>query len=69
MAIASHDVHDDHGHGAHGHDDHDDHGHGDGHHGAGGDSWVLVPLLVGLVIGIVVLAVLGLDSGAAPSVH
>lgn len=66
-----------HGHDAFGHeaDDHghDDHGHGhDDHHavahGAGGDAWVLPPLLVGLVIAIVLIAIFGLATGAAPSV-
>ncbi|NLV54350.1 MAG: hypothetical protein GXY13_01925 [Acidimicrobiales bacterium] len=49
--------HDDHGH--------DDHGHDDGH-GDEDPRWVLVPLLVGLVIGIVLIAVLGVQSDAAP---
>jgi len=46
------------------HDDHDeDH---DGHGAPAEDGWVLVPLAVAFVIGIVLLVVLGLDSGAAP---
>jgi hypothetical protein len=59
---------DDHGHDQHGHDQH---GHDDHHavaHGAGGDAWVLPPLLIGLVIGIVLIAIFGLATGAAPSV-
>jgi hypothetical protein len=50
------------------HDDHDDHDHGHGSedHGPPEDPrWVLLPLLVGLVIGIAVLVLLGLDSGVA----
>ena len=55
MAADAHDTsHDDHGH-----DAHDD-------HGSGGDAWVLPPVLVGLVIGIVILAIVGLASGASP---
>ncbi|WP_426573767.1 hypothetical protein [Aquihabitans sp. McL0605] len=59
--VAGHD-HDDHGH-----DAHDDHGH-DAHddHGSGGDRWVLIPLLVGLVIGLILAAYFGLASGASP---
>ena len=70
MAAAANDTsHDDHGHDAHGHDDHDDHGHdahGHDDHGSGGDLWVLPPLVVALVIGIVILAIVGLASGASP---
>ena len=66
----AHDAHDDHGHGhaddhhdhGHGHDAHDDHGHAD----AGG--WVLIPLLAGLVIGLVLAFVFGLDPDAVPLV-
>ncbi len=67
---AGHDAHDDHGHDAHGHDDHDDHGHG-GHdgHGSGGDAWVVPPIVIGLVIGIILIALFGLESGAAAYVH
>lgn len=53
-----HDSHDDHGHDDHGHDAHDD-------HGSGGDAWVLAPLLVGLVIGLAIVIILGLDSYVA----
>ena len=54
------------------HDDFDEdaHAHDEGHDGHGpppeDPKWVLVPLAVAFVIGIVVLVVLGLDSGAAP---
>jgi hypothetical protein len=48
-----HDAHDDHGHDAHDHDD----------HGSGGDGWVLIPIAVGLVIGIVLAIVFGTGSG------
>jgi hypothetical protein len=54
--------HDDHGHDAHGHG-HDDH-HDD--HGSGGDAWVLVPIAIGLVIGLIVAIWFGLGSGASP---
>ena len=67
---AGHDAHDDHGHDAHGHDDHDDHGHG-GHddHGSGGDFWVVPPIAIGLIIGIILVVVFGLESGAAAYLH
>ena len=55
-----HDSHDDHGHDDHGHDAH---GHDD--HGSGGDAWVLAPLVVGLVIGLAIVIILGLDSYVA----
>lgn len=62
---AGHDVHDEL---AHGHDDHG-HGHDDhGDHGSGGDAWVLIPIAVGLIIGLVILVALGLASDAAPFV-
>jgi hypothetical protein len=54
--------HDAHGHG-HGHDDHHD-AHDD--HGSGGDVWVLVPIAIGLVIGLVLAIWFGLGSGASP---
>ena len=62
--VGGHD--DDHGHG---HDD--DHGHGHGHddhdaHGSGGDAWVLIPAIIGLVIGLVIAASFGLASGVSP---
>jgi hypothetical protein len=57
---SGHDAHHDHDHG-HGHDDH----HGD--HGPTDDKWVIPPILVGLVIGIVIVALLGLGTGAAPA--
>ena len=58
---AAHD-HDDHGHDDHGHG-HDDHG----AHGPADDAWVVPPIAVGLVIGIIVVVLLGLGSGVAPS--
>ena len=51
-----HDDHDDHGHDAHGHDD----------HGSGGDAWVLIPIVIGLVIGLALALWFGLGSGASP---
>ena len=73
---SGHDSHDDHaadGHDDQGHDDHrhDDHGHDDHHddHGSGGDAWVLPPLLVGFIVGVVLIVVLGLGTDAAPFVH
>lgn len=61
--MAGHDahVHDDHGHAAHD-DHHDDHGPAD-------DRWVLAPILVGLVIGAILVAVLGFGSDVASVVH
>ena len=50
--------HDDHGHDDHGHDDHDAHGEAD-------DKWVLVPLIVGLVIGLAVALYFGLGSAVS----
>ena len=47
------------------HDDVHDEDH-DGHSAPAEDGWVLVPLAVAFVIGVVILVVLGLDSGAAP---
>ncbi len=44
---------------AHGHDDHGDHPVED-------PKWVLAPLVVGLLIGLVAAIVLGLQSGADP---
>ena len=41
-------------------DDHDDHG-----HPPEDPKWVLLPLAVGFVIGVIVLVVLGIDAGAA----
>ena len=55
----------------HGHDDshdpHDAHGHDDHHddHGPVDDRWVLPPILVGLVIGVIIVVLLGFASGAA----
>lgn len=64
---SAHETHDDHDHGhdAHGHDDHghDDH-HGD--HGPADDKWVLAPIIVGIVIGIAIVALLGVGTGASP---
>lgn len=63
---------DEHGHGdVHAHTDdahaaHDDHGHGHDDHGSGGDAWVLVPIGIGLVIGLLLALYFGLGSGASP---
>ncbi len=56
-----HDVHghDVHGHDVHGHDDHGDHPVED-------PKWVLAPVVVGVIIGVVLLILLQLDSGATP---
>jgi hypothetical protein len=43
---------------------HDDHGHDD--HGSGGDAWVLIPIVIGLVIGLALALWFGLGSGASP---
>lgn len=54
---------------ASGHDDHphDDHGHDDhGAHGSEGDSWVLAPIGVGVVLGIVLIVVLGIGADVSP---
>jgi hypothetical protein len=59
---AGHDAHDSHGHDDHGHDAHDDHGHDS--HGSGGDFWVVPPLVIGLIIGLIIVVVFGLQSGA-----
>lgn len=53
---AGHDVH---GHDDHGHDDHGDHPIED-------PKWVLAPVVVGVIIGVVLLILLQLDSGATP---
>ena len=45
----------------HGHDDHDDHG----DHPQEDPRWVIGPIAVGLVLGAVLVAVLGLESGAS----
>jgi hypothetical protein len=47
----------------HGHDDHDDHG----DHPAENPVWVLGPVAVGIVVGLVILLLVGLASGAAPT--
>lgn len=60
--------HDDHGHDDHDHG-HDDHGHGHDDHGAHGpadDAWVIPPVVIGLIIGIIVVVVLGLGTDASP---
>ena len=64
---AGHDAHDDHGHDAHGHDDHGHDAHDD--HGSGGDFWVVPPLVIGMIVGIVLVVIFGLDSGAAAYLH
>lgn len=55
---------DDHEHTDDAHAAHDDHGHDD--HGSGGDAWVLVPIGIGLVIGLLLALYFGLGSGASP---
>lgn len=52
---------DDHGHG--GHDDHG-HGHDDHGHGEPDDAWVLLPIAVGLVIGLVLAVIFGFGTHA-----
>lgn len=50
----------------HGH--HDDHGHDDhGDHPVESAGWVLGPVAVGVIIAIIVLLVVGIESGASPS--
>jgi len=44
-------------------DDHD-HAHDDDSHGAADDAWVLLPLAVGAVIGIVLAVIFALQSAA-----
>ena len=57
------DHHDDHGHDDHGHDDHhDDHG----AHGPADDAWVLLPIVVGIILGVILIVVLGLGTDASP---
>lgn len=56
-AMASgHDAHDDHGHDDHGHDDHA--------HGDQSSFWVVPPIVIGAVIAIVLVVLLGTESGA-----
>ena len=54
----------------HGHDDHGAHGHDDHHddHGPTSNFWVVPPIVVGLIIGIVLIAIFGLDARALPGV-
>jgi hypothetical protein len=55
--------------GGHAEDEHGDHGHDDhGHddHGSGGDGWVLIPVGIGLVVGLIIAIWLGFGSGASP---
>jgi hypothetical protein len=52
-------------------DDHD-HGHDDGHddhgdHSAADPRWVLLALAVGAVVGVLLVVLLGLESGAVPT--
>ena len=47
---------DEHGHDEHGHDE----------HGAPDDLWVLLPIGVGLVLGIVLVVLLGLGTDVSP---
>jgi len=55
-------------HDDHGHDDHDHGHHDDAHadHASGGDAWVLIPIGIGLVIGLLLALYFGLGSGASP---
>ncbi len=46
-------------HDDHAHDDHDDHG-----HPPEDPKWVLLPLVVGFVIGAVLIAIFGIQSSA-----
>ncbi len=55
-----------HGDDAVGHDSHGHEAHAHAEHGGGDDAWVVPPLVVGLVIGIIVVVILGLGSGASP---
>lgn len=56
----------DHAHTDDAHAAHDDHGHGHDDHGSGGDAWVLIPIGIGLVIGLLLALYFGLGSGASP---
>ena len=51
--------HDDHGHG-------DDHGHDDHGHAPESSFFVVPPLVLGVVIAIVIIVLLGTESGAVP---
>lgn len=46
-------------------DEHDGHDGRDGHAGQGIENprWVLAPLVVGLVLGVILLVILGIDGG------
>lgn len=59
LMASAHDTHDS-------HDSHDSHGHDD--HGAVSSTWVIPPLVIGVIIGIVLLAVLGLATGAPSAI-
>lgn len=49
------------------HHDAPDHGHDDhGDHPVEDPRWVLAPIALGLVLGVIVVIVLGLNSGANP---
>jgi hypothetical protein len=54
-----HEPHDDHGHG--GHDEH-----GSAGHAEPDDRWVLLPLVIGLAVGLVLVILFGLASSASP---
>jgi hypothetical protein len=48
--------------------DHDDHGHDDhGDHPADDPRWVLLALAAGAVIGVLLVVLLGFESGAVPT--
>jgi len=50
-----------------GHQAHDDHGHDDhGDHPVDDPRWVLGPLLLGVIVGVVILILVGINSGASP---
>jgi hypothetical protein len=64
--VGGYDEDDPHADDHHGHDDHG-HGHDDhGSHGPPDDKWVLLPIAVGLIIGVIIVAFLGLGSSASP---
>lgn len=58
--------HDDLAHDAPRHDDHGDHD-DDSDHPVENPGWVLAPLVVGVIIAIVIIVLVGLQSGASPA--